>query len=136
MLVVETIAHIRRACFVQKKAIQEICQELKVSRKTVRRVGSLTAASLGQRQTHAEVRDKTNWKMFEAERPSLVPYAKPLDGFCSTPVSPSKTCLVHARRMSRPLLRAPSEVAGATGGIGVSGQLPPLDVLAARAMRR
>jgi len=38
MLVVETIAKIRRAYFVQKKAIKEICRELKVSRKTVRRV--------------------------------------------------------------------------------------------------
>ena len=33
--------------------------------------------------------------MFEAERPSLVPYAGPFDGFHSTPVSPSKTCLVR-----------------------------------------
>ena len=38
MLVVETIAKIRRAYFVQKKAIKEICRELKVSRKVVRRV--------------------------------------------------------------------------------------------------
>ena len=38
MLVVETIAKIRRAYFVQKKAIKEICRELKISRKTVRRV--------------------------------------------------------------------------------------------------
>ena len=33
--------------------------------------------------------------MFEAERPSLVPYAGPFDGFHATPVSPSKTCLVR-----------------------------------------
>jgi transposase len=38
MLVVETIAKIRRAYFVQKKAIKEICRELKVSRKVVRKV--------------------------------------------------------------------------------------------------
>ena len=38
MLVVETIAKSRRAYFVQKKAIKEICRELRVSRKTVRRV--------------------------------------------------------------------------------------------------
>jgi transposase len=38
MLVVETIAKIRRGYFVQKKAIKEICRELKVSRKVVRRV--------------------------------------------------------------------------------------------------
>jgi transposase len=38
MLVVETIAKIRRAYFVQKKAIKEICRELNISRKVVRRV--------------------------------------------------------------------------------------------------
>ena len=46
-------------------------------------------------QPHPEVRDRTIWQMFEAERPSLVPYAGPFDGFHSTPVSPSKTCLVR-----------------------------------------
>jgi transposase len=46
-------------------------------------------------QPHPEVRDQTIWQMFEAERPSLVPYAGPFDGFRSTPVSPSKTCLVR-----------------------------------------
>jgi transposase len=44
---------------------------------------------------HPEVRDRTIWQMFEAERSSLVPYAGPFDGFHSTPVSPSKTCLVR-----------------------------------------
>ena len=38
MLVVETIAKIRRAFFVQKKPIKEICRELHVSRKVVRKV--------------------------------------------------------------------------------------------------
>jgi hypothetical protein len=38
MLVVETIAKIRRAHFVQKKPIQEICRRLHVSRKVVRKV--------------------------------------------------------------------------------------------------
>ena len=38
MLVVETIAKIRRAHFVQGKPIKEICRELKVSRKVVRKV--------------------------------------------------------------------------------------------------
>jgi transposase len=46
-------------------------------------------------QPHPEVRDRTIWQMFEAERPSLVPYAGPFDGFHATPVSPSKTCLVR-----------------------------------------
>jgi transposase len=38
MLVVETIAKIRRAYFVQGKSIKAICRELRVSRKTVRKV--------------------------------------------------------------------------------------------------
>ena len=38
MLVVETIAKIRRAYFVQEKSIKAICRELKVSRKVVRKV--------------------------------------------------------------------------------------------------
>jgi hypothetical protein len=38
MLVVETIAKIRRAYFIQKKPIKEICRDLHVSRKVVRKV--------------------------------------------------------------------------------------------------
>ena len=37
MLVVETIAEIRRAFFVQGKPIKVICRELRLSRKVVRR---------------------------------------------------------------------------------------------------
>ncbi len=46
-------------------------------------------------QPHPEVRDRTIWQMFEAERPSLVPYVGPFDGFHAIPASPSKTCLVR-----------------------------------------
>ncbi len=38
MLVVETVAKIRRAFFVQQKPIKQICRELRVSRKVVRKV--------------------------------------------------------------------------------------------------
>src|SRR5256712_9850515 len=38
MLIVETIAKIRRAFFVQGKPIKSICRELRVSRKVVRKV--------------------------------------------------------------------------------------------------
>ena len=38
MLVVETIAKIRRLSLVQGKSIKQICRELKVSRKVVRKV--------------------------------------------------------------------------------------------------
>ena len=45
MLVVETIAKIRRAFFVQKKPIKAICRELRVSRKVVRKVLRSEAAA-------------------------------------------------------------------------------------------
>ena len=38
MLVVETIAKIRRAYFSQGKSIKEICRDLRISRKVVRKV--------------------------------------------------------------------------------------------------
>jgi len=38
MLVVETIARIRRAYFSQGKSIEEICRDLHVSRKVIRKV--------------------------------------------------------------------------------------------------
>ena len=44
---------------------------------------------------HPDERDKTIWEMFEAERPRLVPYAGPFDGFHSVPASVSKTCTVR-----------------------------------------
>jgi transposase len=44
---------------------------------------------------HPEIRDKTVWEMFEAERPSLVPYRGPFDGFHAVQASVSKTCLVR-----------------------------------------
>jgi transposase len=44
---------------------------------------------------HPEMRDKTVWEVFEAERPSLVAYAGPFDGFHAVPASVSKTCLVR-----------------------------------------
>lgn len=47
---------------------------------------------------HPEFRDKTIWEVFEAERPRLVPYAGPFDGFHAVPASVSKTCLVRFDR--------------------------------------
>jgi transposase len=44
---------------------------------------------------HPELREQTIWQVFEAERPSLVPYAGRFDGFHATPASVSKTCLVR-----------------------------------------
>jgi transposase len=44
---------------------------------------------------HPERREQTVWQMFEAERPSLVPYAGRFDGFHAVAASVSKTCLVR-----------------------------------------
>jgi transposase len=44
---------------------------------------------------HPEERERTVWQTFEAERPSLVPYAGRFDGFHAVPASVSKTCLVR-----------------------------------------
>lgn len=44
---------------------------------------------------HPEHRDSTVWEVFEAERPSLVPYRGRFDGFHAVPASVSKTCLVR-----------------------------------------
>ena len=44
---------------------------------------------------HPECRDSAVWEMFEAERPSLVPYAGPFDGFHAKAASVTKTCLVQ-----------------------------------------
>jgi transposase len=44
---------------------------------------------------HPEMRERTVWEAFEAERPSLVPYAGRFDGFHAVPAAVSKTCLVR-----------------------------------------
>jgi transposase len=44
---------------------------------------------------HPELRDRTVWEAFEAERASLVRYAGRFDGFHAVPASISKTCLVR-----------------------------------------
>jgi transposase len=43
---------------------------------------------------HPELRDRTIWEAFEAERPNFIPYAGRFDGFHAVPASVSKTCLV------------------------------------------
>jgi transposase len=44
---------------------------------------------------HPEVRERTIWDQFEAERPSLVAYTGRFDGFHGVPASVSKTSLVR-----------------------------------------
>jgi transposase len=51
--------------------------------------------SYARAHRHPEMRERTIWEMFEAERPSLVRYASRFDGFHAVPASVSKTCLVR-----------------------------------------
>jgi transposase len=53
------------------------------------------AIAYAKAHRHPELRDRTIWEAFEAERPSLVPYASRFDGFHAVPASVSKTCLVR-----------------------------------------
>ena len=54
--------------------------------------------SYARAHPHPERRDSAVWEMFEAERPSLVPYAGPFDSFHAKTASVSKTCLVQFDR--------------------------------------
>jgi transposase len=65
-----------------------------------------------RRHPHPTFKDKTVWQIFEDERPSLVAYRGPFDGFHAVPASVSKTCLVRfdsnkysvaARAVGRPV---------------------------------
>jgi hypothetical protein len=46
-------------------------------------------------QPYPELKEKSIFSVFEAERPSLVAYRGPFDGFHATTVAVSKTCLVR-----------------------------------------
>lgn len=68
--------------------------------------------SYAKANRHPDTPEKVIWDVFEAERPSLVPYAGPFDGFHAVPASVSKTCLVRfdknrysvdARAVGRPV---------------------------------
>ena len=51
--------------------------------------------SYAKAHRHPEFKERTVFEVFEAERPSLVPYAGRFDGFHAVPASVSKTCLVR-----------------------------------------
>jgi hypothetical protein len=48
----------------------------------------------GKTHAHPEIKERTVWEVFEAERPSLLAFAGAFDGFHATPAS-VKTCLVR-----------------------------------------
>ena len=46
-------------------------------------------------QPHPEQKERSVFEVFEDERPALIPYPGPFDGFHATTVAVSKTCLVR-----------------------------------------
>jgi len=62
MLVVETIAKIRRAYFQQGKAIKAICRELGVSRKVVRKVIRTNATEFTYERQHQSLPKIGPWQ--------------------------------------------------------------------------
>src|SRR4051795_9367383 len=112
MLIVETIARIRREHFIRGKTIKEIARDLKVSRNTVRKVLRSGETSFEYERVVQPRPKLGRWaaeldgllagkevdhvvEVFEAERPSLVAYAGRFDGFHAVPASVSRTCLVR-----------------------------------------
>ena len=75
MLVLETVAKIRRAYFVQKKTIKAICREFRVSRKVVRKVLRSEATEFhyerGEQPLPGSAHAKTRWiRCWHRMRPS------------------------------------------------------------------
>jgi transposase len=62
MLIVETIAKIRRAYFVQEKPIKAICREFRVSRKVVRKVVRSQATEFRYKRGHQPLRRIDPWR--------------------------------------------------------------------------
>ena len=56
---------------------------------------SSSDGTIDLKHRHPEQADRTVWEVFEEERPRLVPYAGPFDGFHSVPASVAKTCTVR-----------------------------------------
>lgn len=62
MLVVETIAKIRRLSLVQGKSVKEICRELRISRKVVRKVLRSDATEFRYEREHQPMPKIGLWK--------------------------------------------------------------------------
>lgn len=62
MLVVETIAKIRRLSLVHGKSIKEICRELRISRKVVRKVLRSDATEFRYEREHQPLPKIGPWK--------------------------------------------------------------------------
>ena len=72
-----------------------------------------------KKRPHPTIEGKTVWQVFEEERPFLMAYRSPFDGFHATEVAVSKTCLVRfdnnhysdaARAVGRPVDCGPTPI--------------------------
>lgn len=82
-----------------------------------------------QANTYPEMRERTIWEVFEEERPSLVPYVGPFDGFHAVPAAVSKICLIRfdKNRYSVDALAVVPNLGSSARGF--RGIRPPWDVL-------
>jgi hypothetical protein len=114
MLVLETVAKIRRAYFGQRKTIKAICRELRVSRKVVRKV---------LRSDAIEFR----YERGERPLPQIGPWQDALDGMlASNEIKPirerltliwcSRHCVVSVTKAATMLCDAMPGVAARPGG--------------------
>ena len=85
MFVVETIARIRRAHFVQGKSIKAICRELRVSRKIVRKVLRSDATEFRYEREAAQ------------PQPRIGPWRNELDRLLPPTTGVAPHCIVAAR---------------------------------------
>ena len=85
MLVVDTIAKIRKAYFQDKKPIKQICRELRVSRKTVRKVARSGATEFTYERSVQPL-------------PKIGPWQDKLDAMpAENARRPGRECLPHIR---------------------------------------
>ena len=107
MLVLETVAKIRRAYFVQRKTIKAICRELRVSRKVVVLRSDATEFRYERR---------------EQPLPRIGPWQEALDGMLASneikPVQERLTLIRCSRRSAVSVSKAATMLCGAMGGCG------------------
>ena len=94
-----------------------------------------------RKQMHPTIPGKTVWQVFEEERPFLMAYRGPFDGFHASEVSVSKTCLVRfdnnqysvsARAVGRPVDVRPMPTASSSARMARSSPSIPAASVAAR----
>ena len=83
-----------------------------------------------KRRRHPEIKGKTVWQVFEEERPLLMAYRGPFDGFHAVEAGVSKTCLVrfdnHHYSVEARAVGRPVDVRAYAGGLSSARMARPL----------